>query len=197
MTQNRENSQKRIAITGGIGSGKSTVAAMIEEAGYPVFSCDEIYREVQTSEEYRRNISRYFGEAIENGVLNREKLAEIVFSDDEKRKILNSVTHPMIMRRLYERMSAFGTAFAEVPLLFEGGFEKDFDDVIVVYRNPEERIAAVCKRDKTDEEKVIARIKKQADYEKIIKEGHTVIYNDGDLVSLRKKVLSTLEKIFG
>lgn len=194
MTQNKKG--KRIAITGGIGSGKSTVALMMKEMGYPVFSCDEIYREVQTSEAYKKEISRYFGETIENGVLNREKLAEIVFSDDDKRKTLNSITHPMIMSRLFEKMSAFEISFAEVPLLFEGGFEQDFDDVIVVYRKLEARIAAVCARDKTNEEKTLARIKKQADYEKIIKEGHTVIYNDEDLTSLRKKVLSVLEKIF-
>lgn len=196
MTQNKRG--KRIAITGGIGSGKSTVAQIIQEAGYPVFSCDEVYREVQRTEEYRLQITRAFGDVFTpDGGPDREKLAQIVFSDKEKLKELDNITHPMIMRELYRKMLPHPVSFAEVPLLFEGGYEKNFDGVIVVYRNLQERIAAVCARDHTDEQKTLARIKNQADYEKIIKEGHTVIYNDGDIRSLRKKVLSALEKIFG
>lgn len=193
MMQN--NRAKRIAVTGGIGSGKSTVTELIRKAGYPVFSCDEIYKELQQNKEYLREISSRFRGVVVNEKLDREKLAVIVFSDKEKLRELNAIAHPLIMKKLFDEMNKYPLSFAEVPLLFENGFEKDFDGVIIVYRNTEARVAAVCARDGTTKEKTLARIKNQVDYEKIIKEGHTVIYNDGDLSSLQKKVTAVLEKI--
>jgi dephospho-CoA kinase len=192
MTQNRV----KIAITGGIGSGKSTVCRMIGEMGYPVFSCDEIYKELQTDGDFLAVMRENFGEkVVKEGKLDKEALSLAVFSDRALLQKLDDVTHPLIMARLYAAMSAYVVSFAEVPLLFEGGFAKDFDRVIVVLRKEEDRIAAVCERDHTTEEKAEKRMKNQVDYEKIDLNGHTIIYNDGDLNALRQKVSSVIEEI--
>jgi dephospho-CoA kinase len=194
MTQNRV----KIAITGGIGSGKSTVCHMVEEMGYPVFSCDEIYQKMQSDTAFLSVMQENFGKkVVKEGKLDKEALSFAVFSDRALLQKLDDVTHPLIMDRLYAEMANHAVAFAEVPLLFEGGFEKDFDRVIVVLRKEGERLAAVCKRDNITEEKVADRIKNQVNYEKIDLNGHTIIYNDGDLNALRKKVTSVIEEILG
>ena len=72
---------KKIAVTGGIGSGKSTVLTLLKNLGYPVFSCDEIYREITESQAYVKEIETLFPSCVENGTINRKALAEIVFND--------------------------------------------------------------------------------------------------------------------
>ena len=190
-----QNKTVKIALTGGIGCGKSTVLEILREAGYPVFSCDEIYRKMQTDGAFLSQLEGIFQGVVQDGVLNRKKLADTVFGDAEALKKLNTLTHPLIMQRLHEEMDKYPIAVAEVPLLFESGRQGEFDGVLVVYRPIDERIAAVCRRDNASEAEVLRRIKNQADYEKIIQEGHTVIYNDGNFVNLKEKVLSALEKI--
>lgn len=187
MKQNRENSLK-IAITGGIGSGKSTVCRMIRAAGFPVFSCDEESKQLWKEESYLKKLAILFPNAVENGTVDRKKLSETVFRDREKLQELNHFSHPLIMDRILRKMESESIGFAEVPLLFEGGFESLFEKVVVVFRPTEDRIEAVCKRDGLSRENVIDRIKNQIDYEKILQDGHTVIYNDGDEEALQQKV---------
>jgi dephospho-CoA kinase len=171
---------------------------MVEEMGYPVFSCDEIYQKMQSDTAFLSVMQENFGKkVVKEGKLDKEALSFAVFSDRALLQKLDDVTHPLIMDRLYAEMANHAVAFAEVPLLFEGGFEKDFDRVIVVLRKEGERLAAVCKRDNITEEKVADRIKNQVNYEKIDLNGHTIIYNDGDLNALRKKVTSVIEEILG
>ena len=111
---------KKIALTGGIGSGKSTVLSILKQMGYPVYSCDEIYREILESQAYVKKVEALFPSCIESGRINRGKLAEIVFKDEEKRKKLNALAHPLIMKTLIERMeSEPNLSVAEVPLLWE------------------------------------------------------------------------------
>lgn len=186
---------KKIAVTGGIGSGKSAVCEILRDMGYPVFSCDEIYKTMQTDPRYLAALEEAFPGAVKGDVLDKKFLSARVFSDPAALKRLNGLAHPEIMRRLYAETEKYPLSFAEVPLLFESGREKDFDAVIVVYRPENERVAAVCRRDGFTPEQVLERIKNQVDYEKIRKEGHTVIYNDGDYVSLREKVALAVEKI--
>lgn len=196
MKQNNENSVK-IAVTGGIGSGKSTVCRLIRAAGYPVFSCDEESRRLWQDEEYLQKLAELFPEGTENGKIERKKLAKVVFHNAEKLKRLNDFSHPLIMERILKKMADEPISFAEVPLLFEGGFEHLFRQIVVVYRPLSDRIAAVCARDGVSVENVLSRIKNQVDYEKIIQNGHTVIYNDGDESALRQKVESFLANFNG
>lgn len=186
-----------VAVTGGIGSGKSTVIGMIRKMGYPVFSADEISRTIYADPRIQEKIKRHFPECISEMGIDRAKLSGIVFSDKGRLEMLNSITHPAIMENLFLEMekSTSVLVFAEVPLLFEEGYERRFDQVIVVLRDRESRIASVQVRDGLSKEEVVARIKNQFDYEKNKIIAHTLIYNDGDLNALYQKVERAINEI--
>lgn len=194
---------KKIAITGGIGSGKSSVVNVLREMGYPVFSCDEIYANLRESKEYLQKLSIVFPQAVVDGRLDRKRLSEVVFQNPKKREILNELSHPMIMQKLNalinEHLEPF--VFAEVPLLFENGFEKDFDAVIIVKRNIDDRITAICQRDEITENQARQRINAQFDYDapqpqNYLQSIHAyIIENDGAKTDLIKKTKDILKKL--
>ncbi len=192
----------KIAITGGIGSGKSTAAEYIRALGYPVFSCDEIYKEIVKTDEYVSQIAEMFPEVVRSGKIDRKLLSEIVFADKEKLEKLNSLAHPLIMQALFKQMneSAAACVFAEVPLLFEGNYENVFDKVIVLVREQEKRIADVKLRDKINEVDIQKRMHSQFDYDskenllRLKKCGAIIIKNDGMLETLRNEVQSVIFK---
>lgn len=191
----KQNSLK-FAITGGIGSGKSTVAEIIKRKGYAVFSCDEIYKELLLDAEFKAKLSLNFDGIISaDGSLDRSKLSEIVFNDKSALKRLNALTHPAIIEEVFKKSSGQKISFTEVPLLFESGLEKYFDGIIVVLRDMDKRIDAVSARDKIDREKVILRIKSQFNYEICDFAKYYVIHNDGNLEDLKAKIKEVLEKI--
>lgn len=187
---------KKIAITGGIGSGKSEVAKIIAAQGLPVFSCDKIYAELLNDKSFLGKICGVFGHVLkDDGTLDRERLSEIVFNDAAARKRLNELTHPEIMRSVFCKMCEYPLSFCEVPLLFEGDYQDLFDNAIVVLRERERRVAAVLKRDNIDRNDVIQRINSQFDYDNCDFAKYYVIHNNGDLSHLRQKTLETLELI--
>lgn len=195
--------QKRIAVTGGIGSGKSTVLKIIQSFNFPVFSCDEIYKVISDETEYVEKIKEFFPSAICNGKINRKKLGEIIFQDSAKRKILNGLAHPIIINRLKKEMESVSGeyVFAEVPLLFEGGYENDFDYIIVVMRNLEMRKNFVIQRDQISEEEFNRRITAQFNYdnpsnqEYFQKIGAFVVTNDRGLEELKDKTFEIINFI--
>lgn len=188
--------KKRIAITGGIGSGKSSVLRMFGEMGYPIFSCDEIYREIIDTPAYIQKIKDVFPECIVEGKIDKKLLSNAVFNNEEKLALLNSIAHPLIMERLLLRMDecAGETVFAEVPLLFEGNYENLFDKVIVVVRNKEKRIQSVIERDHISLNEVTARISSQFDFEdpknkNRLKNANVIfLKNEEDLSSLKNQI---------
>ncbi len=184
----------KTAITGGIGSGKSTVADIIAKQGYKVFSCDGIYSELlDTSDELRDKLFAAFdGIRTPGGEVDRRALSAMVFEDSAKRELLDSITHPVIMAELVRRMEREPISFAEVPLLFEGGFESMFDKVIVIVRDEEERIDAIMKRSGLTHEEAEARVKSQNDYSKSDFEQYYVICNNGSIEDLVDKTMATL-----
>ena len=153
----------KIAVTGGIGSGKSLALRYIYQMGYPVFSCDEIYKSVIQSQEYIHQIALYFPEVVHNGLIVREKLAKVIFNNPKNREKVNAIAHPMIMNVLREQMSLCQSdlIFAEIPLLFEGNLEHEFDKVIYIYRDKSLRISNVMARDGLGQEEVKKRIASQ------------------------------------
>ena len=159
--------KKKIAITGGIGSGKSSVANILKELGFSVFSCDEVYKNITQSASYIQKIQEAFPDAIVNNCIDKQRLAKIVFSNENARKQLNSIAHPLIMEQLFNQMEdCIGDyVFAEVPLLFEEKLEGNFDEIWVIIRDLEGRIQSAMLRDGCDREDVIRRIKAQYDYE--------------------------------
>lgn len=192
MTQNN----KIIAVTGGIGSGKSTVTSLLKAHGYAVFSCDEINRELWQDEKYLQGLAQLFPDCIVGGTIDKQRLSRFVFSDAEKLKQLNDYAHPRIMQKLDERMqSESGLVFAEVPLLFEGGYQNRFDGIIVVTRNTELRIASVMARDGLSREEVLRRISRQVSYDKISDSRYYLIDNNEDREALDKKLRHILAQL--
>ena len=193
--------EKYVAITGGIGSGKTLALGIIKKAGYKVFSADEVYRDMLRDADFVKKVCSetgvppiYEGDRL---AIDRKAISALVFSDREFLKKLNSVTHPEIMmkmRSLAEKES--GVVFAEVPLLFEGGFEDGFDFVIVLSRDEKARVKSAALRDGKREEDVEAVAKSQYDYGKLRPTDKiTVINNDGDEKALAEKILSVAKSI--
>lgn len=194
MTQ----SKKIYAITGGIGCGKTAVSAIIRESGYPVFSCDGIYSQILENKNFVAKLEGMFGNVTySDGSLNRSALSAKVFSDGNSLKKLNALAHPAIMDELFRcvRESRSPLVFCEVPLLFENGFERLFDDVIVVTRPEAERIKAVMARSGLTEEQVRARIAAQYDYSLIALDDYIIVSNDGGIEELSAKIKKILQKI--
>lgn len=194
----RSNGKMYVAVTGGIGSGKSTVIKMIGERGFHVYSADEAARNIYDDPLVKAKVRTVFPECFSGDVPDRKKLAEEVFADRNKLERLNNITHPAIMEKLFVQAESDSdrVIFFEIPLLFESGYEGRFDKVIVVMRDKSLRINSVMRRDGLSEEQVKARIANQIDYEKIQKTAHTIIYNNGDLPSLRNRVNGILDEIF-
>jgi dephospho-CoA kinase len=156
---------KIIGLTGGIGSGKTTVANHFIAAGIPVYIADDAARKIMQSPEILREIEKTFGGSVfEKGVLNRQKLAEIVFSNLDKLKKLNAIIHPAVKKNfgnwiLNHKNSPF--VIYEAAILFESGSYKDCDMIITVTAPLETRIERVIQRDKTTRQDVFKRINMQ------------------------------------
>ena len=156
---------KIIGLTGGIGSGKTTVANHFIGAGIPVYIADDEARKIMQSPQILREIEKIFGSVIfKKEVLNRQKLAEIVFSNSDKLKQLNAIIHPAVKKHfgnwiLNYKNSPF--VIYETAILFESGSYKDYDMIITVTAPLETRIERVIQRDKTSRENVLKRIKMQ------------------------------------
>ncbi len=194
---------KKIAITGGIGSGKSTAIQQVQSMGYPVFSCDEIYREVINTPSYIDKIKEYFPSTVINGKIDRKLLAQLIFQDPQKRHLLNSLAHPLIMEKLnvYMKNCASNLVFAEVPLLFEGNFEEYFDYIFVIEREVDKRIQALQKRDHFSIAAIQERIDAQFDYsslkgqERLKKCNAYIILNNDSVELLNKNLSDAVEEI--
>ena len=193
---------KIIAVTGGIGAGKSTVSGIIKNLGYRVFGADEIYKKLLKNGEFKRKIYSAVGLAF-NGRFVKKQVADVVFNDKAKLDALNEVTHGEIMSAMLKKSKKAlsnaknGLVFNEVPLLFEGGYENLYDGAIVVMRDKKARIAAVTARDGISEARTVARINNQLDYEKKDLTAYTLIVNDGDVESLVEKVEKAVEEFKG
>ena len=185
---------KRYAVTGGIGSGKTAVCEILKKMGFPVFSCDGISRELWQDAAYRRELAALFPGCSENGEAIKEKVVSLVFSDGGALDALESFSHPRIMEKLLRKTSACAVSFSEVPLLFEGGYERFFDGVIAVRRDRNARKEAVRQRDGADEGETEKRMARQLDPALLDTKDCLIVENDGDLDSLEKKVKAALGK---
>ena len=192
----------KVAVTGGIGSGKSTVIGLIENEGYKCVSADGIYAEMLDDERFVENLSDYMNivPKIVNGkkVLDRKKLADVVFNDKSKLKKLDEYTHPLIMNSLIKRMNSFvgeKIVFAEVPLLFEGGFESLFDCVIVVEREYESRVLSTMLRDGKTREEVERIIARQSVGKSAVDDKIFLVENNGSTEALFAAIKDLICKI--
>jgi dephospho-CoA kinase len=172
----------KIGLTGGIGSGKSTVAKIFETLGVPAYYADEeAKRLMNTDEELRSVIKKNFGaESYRNGQLDRKYLASIVFNDKYKLDLLNSLVHPATIRDAEQWMKKQTTPYVikEAALLFEAGSTDRLDHVIGVFAPVEMRIKRVIDRDKVNRNEVLERMKRQIDEETKMKLCDFIITND-------------------
>ena len=193
----------KVAITGGIGSGKSTVSKYISELGYPVFSCDEIYKEIYSTADFQNQLKDAFPDCMKNGKVDKGLLSQVVFSNPSALQRLNTFSHPIIMAELFSQMQAAkaDVVFAEVPLLMEENLDKDFDFVIVVLRDREKRIEAICNRDQMSREAAEARMNNQWEYDspenkqKLLQNKFFILENNATEQHLQSNVKKIINKI--
>lgn len=172
----------KIGLTGGIGSGKSTVAKIFSVLGIPVFYADTAARLVMNEDaELKQKIKHTFGEAAyEYEVLNRKYLADIVFKDAFKLEQLNAMVHPATIKMAEQWMLQQNTPYVikEAALLFEAGSTEGLDYIIGVYAPQHLRIHRVMQRDNVTREEVLARMNKQINEEMKMRLCDFVIVND-------------------
>ncbi len=179
----------RIGLTGGIGSGKSEVARILEELGAFIIDTDKLAREaVAPGNDALREIARVWPKVVRNGNLDRAALAEIVFGDPNARARLNGIVHPHV-RRLASSLECYakpGQPIVHVvPLLFETGYDAQTDANILVIAPEAVRIERVARRDGWNEQQIRARMASQIDPQEARIRASHVIENDGNLAHLR------------
>lgn len=172
----------RIGLTGGIGSGKTTVAKIFEGLDIPVYYADDAARRLMnTNEELKISIEKNFGkESYKDGELDRKHLASIVFNDKEKLDLLNSLTHPVTIADAEQWITRQTSPYIikEAALLFESGAAEKLDCVIGVYAPQHIRVKRVMDRDGLPAEEVMKRISRQIDEEMKMKLCDFVITNN-------------------
>ncbi len=188
----------KVGLTGGLGSGKSTVAHIFEVLGIPVYYADVASRRLMKDDEkIRTAVQNAFGkEVYQEGELDRKYLAEIVFKDEKKLELLNSIVHPATIKDAEEWMKQQVAHYAikEAALIFESGSEKNLDYVIGVRAPLELRLDRVIKRDNLGKEEALERMKKQMDEETKMSLCDFVIIND-ETNSVIPQVLAVHEKL--
>lgn len=187
-----------VGLTGGIGSGKSTVAKLFLELGVPVyFSDDHAKRLMHTSKSVKAKLIDEFGEeTYQNGKLNRPYLASIVFNNKEKLKAINAIVHPSVGNsfKRWTRKQQTDYVMQENAILFESGSFKKFDVLITVTAPKELRIARVVARDKVSESQVLQRMNNQLPDKEKVEKSDFVIKNL-DLAQTKVQVLKIHQKI--
>ena len=174
---------KLIAITGGIGSGKTYALNVLKMAGYNVLSADQITFDLYQKRSVKKLLKKMFPTAVTGKcklTVDKKEIADIAFSNKVKYEELTSTVTPLVLKEIKKRTKRLkGLVFVEVPLLFERGYQNEFDFVLVITRPLEERIESVKTRSKLNEKEILARVNAQVDYDKLDLSNYTVIENDG------------------
>jgi dephospho-CoA kinase len=192
-----------IGLTGGIGSGKSTVAKWFQEQGVAVMDADKIVHNLLKTDELTiSSLRQKFGPDIfnEDGQISRPKLGAVVFSQEKARKWLEEIIHPRVLEWMKEESEALRKTGAkicvwDVPLLFETGFEKSVDQVWVVWVPGDQQIKRVQERDNLNKSEVEARIAAQGSLEEKCKRADVVIDNSGTELETRRQLDDLWKKI--
>ena len=187
---------KLVGLTGGIGSGKSTVAQILRERWIPVLDADVIARAVvEPGMPAHVEIALAWPEVIApDGRIDRKKLGAIVFADVPSRLRLEAMTHPRIREQVVAQASAYGAsghglAFLEAALLVESGFYRQLDGLVVVSASEAVQVERVMARDGSSREQVLARIRSQLPLAEKIRVAEYVVDNSGSLDETRAQIL--------
>ncbi len=193
----------RIGLTGGVGCGKSTVSRYLSSLGIPIVDGDRIARAAtEPGSAVLSEIGRVFGKEMlfPDGRFDREKMASLVFSDEEKRQALNGIIHPFVWQKAVAEMLAAEAAghrriVLDMPLLIEIGWHLRVNAVWVVAVPKEMQILRVCQRDGVTREQAMARIRNQMPTERKIGYADVVIDNSGPIEETYRQVDAALSKI--
>ncbi len=189
---------KIIGLTGGIGSGKSTVARIFMDLGVPVYFADDAGRDVMDDITLIENVRKTFGdEVILDGIINRKVLADIVFNNSEHLQKLNSIVHPAVaihFKYWFAKHQDSQFIIKEVAILFESGSYKNCDLIISVVAPEDIRIERVINRDKISTDAVRARMNNQWTDEQRIEKSDFII-NNTTFAELQKQTLDIYSKI--
>lgn len=186
-----------VGVTGGIATGKSTVSKLLKDKGAELIDFDILARQVvEKGKPALEQITDFFGSEVlsKDGTLNRKKLSDIVFSDPEKRKKLESITHPAIFDAFHQKVerikkeNSSAIIQAEIPLLVELNLMHMFDRVVVVYIPKEEQIRRLVLRDKIDESSAANILKSQLPIDEKKDVADFVFDNSGKPEDMEEKV---------
>lgn len=185
-----------VGITGGYGSGKTTVARMFEELGAEVINADEIVHDLMNKgTEVRERIKTAFGEGVleKNGNINRRMLGKMIFADEKKRKLLEEIIHPAVIQRLTEESAKFrregrGVLMLEIPLLIEKSLFTLTDKIIVVNAEQETQINRLQKRYGIEREEALQRISSQIPLSEKIKLADWIVDGSCSIIKTKNSV---------
>ena len=193
-----------IGLTGGIGTGKSTVSKILRDAGFPIVDADVVAREVvEPGTHTLENIKLTFGpDIIKNGMLDRHKLGDIVFSNKAELTRLNAIMQPVINSAMTDKIAFWRSQkvpvlIIDVPLLFERGYENNdyIDKVVVVTTNSQTQIDRLKARDNLDDTKAKNRINSQMPLADKIARADYVLDNNGDQAFLEKQIKNLMTEL--
>jgi dephospho-CoA kinase len=177
----KAGSSLKLGVTGGIGSGKTTVCKVFSVLGIPVFSADDEAKKIQESDrDLQLKINSFAGrDLFPDGKLDRAGLARLIFSDKELLEKVNSVVHPAVFRSFREWAVNQNSPYSimEAAILFESGAFKMMDRIVTVVTPMEERIERLVRSKRLSREQIIERIKNQIDDESRIARSDFVIFN--------------------
>ncbi|MCR2821914.1 dephospho-CoA kinase [Lederbergia panacisoli] len=185
-----------IGLTGGIASGKSTVSNMLKKRGFTILDADIAARVVvEPGQNAYGQIIETFGQSILNDdeSINRSKLGSIIFNDDEKRKILNSIVHPAVRECLNDwKMQALeegkNTIIYDIPLLYESNLTYLVEKVIVVFVDPDMQLQRLLKRNGLTEEEAKARINSQLPLQEKVNRADAIINNNRTIDDTERQI---------
>lgn len=175
-----------IGLTGGIGSGKTTVLNVFASLGVPCFVADEVAKSYYRDPQFLQDIAGQFGSHVLNqdGTLCRQALAQVVFSNPEKLQQLNGIIHPRVaedFHRWCEANASHDILLLESAILYESGFDVLVDKVVEVYLDKEERVRRTMDRDHTSRELILARMDNQlSDEEKLFRADYVILNYEGN-----------------
>ena len=183
----------KVAVTGGIGAGKSEFMRAVKELGIRTYSADEINAELLRDKRYIEKLSEALPLTVKDGKVDKSVLREEVFSDEKKRKTLNALAHPEIRRKIEE---ITGDTVVEVPLLFESGMTDLFGRVIVVTAGEDARINRIVSTRNISKDLAKNIIKNQTTDDERIKRADYVAINDGTRKDLYEQAKNIIKRIF-
>lgn len=190
-----------IGLTGGIGSGKSTVSAYLQDRQLTVVCADAVAHQlIEPGQPTYKKIVRLFGKTIlhSNGRIDRKKLGAVVFQNPAQLKLLNSLVHPAVLKyfkKIIRESKKTDLLFLDVPLLFESGMDQLCDVVILISLTQKEQILRIKKRDNLKESDIKKRIKSQMSLKEKKKKAHYVIDNSGPWKRTQKQIEAVLNSI--